>query len=63
MRSSVPQPRHPAKGKPLRMTAEYIRTVAGSPSPADEIAKSKALFDEGTITAEEYEKLRARALQ
>ena len=45
------------------MTAEYIRTVAGSPSPADEIAKSKALFDEGTITAEEYEKLRARALQ
>ena len=46
-----------------RMAAEYIRTVAGSHSPADEIAKSKALFDEGTITAEEYEKLRARALQ
>lgn len=39
----------------------YIRDVAGS-SPADEIAKAKALLDAGTITQSEYEGLKARAL-
>lgn len=41
---------------------EYIRDVAGSPSAADEIAKAKALLDNGTITAEEYDKLKTTAL-
>lgn len=40
---------------------DYIRTVAGT-SPAEEIAKAKALLDAGTISAEEYEKLKAKAL-
>lgn len=40
---------------------EYIRDVAGS-SASDEIAKAKGLLDNGTITAEEYEKLKATAL-
>lgn len=39
---------------------EYIRSVAGSPS--DEIARAKALLDAGTISAEEYEALKAKAL-
>jgi len=46
-----------------RASAAYIRSLGGIHSPADEITKSKALYDNGTITAEEYEKLRARALQ
>lgn len=43
-------------------TDQYIREVAGS-SSADEIAKAKALLDAGTITSQEYETLKARALQ
>lgn len=39
----------------------YIQQVAGS-SPADEIARAKALLDAGTITAAEFEQLKARAL-
>ena len=42
-------------------TDEYIRSVAAS-SPADEIAKAKALLDSGSITAAEYEGLKSRAL-
>ena len=42
-------------------TDEYIRDVAGT-SPADEIAKAKALLDAGTITTEEYAALKAKAL-
>jgi len=42
-------------------TDEYIRSVSTS-SPADEIARAKALLDDGTITAEDYEKLKSKAL-
>jgi Phospholipase_D-nuclease N-terminal len=38
----------------------YIRSVAGS--PADEIGRAKALLDAGTITADEYSALKAKAL-
>jgi len=41
-------------------TDDYIRSVAGSPS--DEIAHAKALLDAGTITADEYAALKAKAL-
>ena len=39
----------------------YIREVAGK-SPADHIAAAKALLDAGTITPDEYAKLKAKAL-
>ncbi|NYE19920.1 SHOCT domain-containing protein [Microbacterium immunditiarum] len=42
-------------------TDSYIKQVAGA-SPAEEIAKAKSLLDAGTITPEEYEQLKARAL-
>lgn len=41
----------------------YIRSVAGSGSnAAHEIAKAKELLDAGTISADEYDKLKAKAL-
>lgn len=42
-------------------TDQYIRQAAGG-SPADEIAKAKALLDAGTINAQEYDALKAKAL-
>ncbi|ANF33048.1 hypothetical protein A0130_16515 [Leifsonia xyli] len=42
-------------------TDDYIRQVANS-SPADEIAKAKALLDSGAITQQEFDHLKARAL-
>ena len=43
-------------------TDTYIQQVAGSSSPADEIAKAKALLDAGTITQAEFAHLKSRAL-
>ena len=42
-------------------TDAYIRHVAGK-SPAEQIADAKALLDAGTITDDEYAKLKAKAL-
>jgi membrane protease subunit (stomatin/prohibitin family) len=39
----------------------YIQEVAGT-SPADQIARAKELLDAGTISQEEFDKLKARAL-
>ncbi len=39
----------------------YIRQVAGK-SPAEQIADAKALLDAGTITQDEFVKLKAKAL-
>ncbi|MBD3942979.1 SHOCT domain-containing protein [Microbacterium sp. NEAU-LLC] len=42
---------------------DYIRQTAGtSASPADEVAKAKALLDAGTITQAEFDSLKAKAL-
>jgi hypothetical protein len=43
-------------------TDRYIQYVANTPSSADEIASAKALRDAGTITEDEYERLKAKAL-
>lgn len=40
---------------------EYIRDVAAA-SPADTIAKAKELLDQGTITDEEFQTIKTKAL-
>jgi len=42
-------------------TDSYIRSVAGK-SPAEQIADAKALLDTGTITQDEFGRLKAKAL-
>ena len=44
-----------------RDTDDYIREAAGK-SPAQEIADAKALLDAGTITQQEFDSLKAKAL-
>ena len=39
----------------------YIRQIAGK-SPAEQISEAKALLDAGTITADEFAQLKAKAL-
>ncbi|MFG1626506.1 SHOCT domain-containing protein [Kribbella sp. NPDC049227] len=42
---------------------KYIQDVAGtSKSPTDEIASAKELLDSGTITQEEYDSIKTKAL-
>jgi type VI protein secretion system component VasK len=43
-------------------TDEYIQSVAGKGNPADQIASAKSLLDSGTITQEEFDKLKQKAL-
>ncbi len=42
--------------------AEYIRRTANT-NPAEQIAAGKKLLDEGTITGDEFQMLKARALR
>jgi hypothetical protein len=41
---------------------DYVRSVASSESPTEEIAKGKELLDKGAITQAEYDQLKAKAL-
>lgn len=41
---------------------QYIRSVAGSGSPASEIESGKKLLDSGAITPAEFEALKSKAL-
>ena len=43
--------------------ASYIKTLASTPmSPADHIARAKELLDAGTISQDEFDQLKAKAL-
>ena len=40
----------------------YIKSVAAEGDPTEQIAKAKALLDAGTISQEEFDQLKAKAL-
>lgn len=50
-----------AAGRARADAEAYIRDVAGK-SPADQISAAKALLDAGTINADEFGRLKAKAL-
>jgi uncharacterized membrane protein len=43
-------------------TDSYIKNVAAAGDPTEQIAKAKALLDAGTISQEEFDQLKAKAL-
>ncbi|KXC06020.1 MULTISPECIES: SHOCT domain-containing protein [Microbacterium] len=42
--------------------SDYVRSLVEPSTPADQIAKAKALLDAGTITPAEFDALKAKAL-
>jgi hypothetical protein len=43
-------------------TDQYIQSVASKGNPADQIASAKSLLDSGTITQDEFDRLKQKAL-
>jgi hypothetical protein len=55
--------RHAGEMKKAQVaTDQYIQSVAAKSNPAEQIASAKNLLDSGTITQEEFEQLKAKAL-
>ena len=52
---------HEALAQAKSSADQYIREVAGT-SPAEQITTAKGLLDSGTITAEEFAGIKAKAL-
>ncbi|MFL5942918.1 MAG: SHOCT domain-containing protein [Gaiellaceae bacterium] len=50
-----------AQGQQRQMD-DYVRSVASSSGPTDQIARGKQLLDSGAITQAEFDQLKARAL-
>ena len=59
--AGMAQRQQAALSKAKAQTDAYIREVAGK-SPAEQITEAKALLDAGTITADEFARLKAKAL-
>ena len=51
-----------AVNRKLEAQDQYIRSVAVTSSPAEQVAQAKSMLDGGTITQTEYETLKAKAL-
>ena len=45
-----------------RQFDDYVQSVSGGGSPADQIAKAKELLDKGAISQDEFDKIKAKAL-
>ena len=56
------QRRAAAMEQSLEDQQQYIRSVAKSASPAEQIAEAQRLLDAGSITREEFDRLKAKAL-
>ena len=43
-------------------SAAFVRSVAGTDSPAQQVAEAKALLDSGAINEQEFASMKARVL-
>jgi ABC-type multidrug transport system fused ATPase/permease subunit len=51
-----------AQAEAQKQFNEYVQNVAGSKSPAEQIADAKALLDAGTISQADFDAIKAKAL-
>jgi len=55
--------RHLAAAQASKQAADqYIQSVAGKSNPADQIGSAKQLLDAGTISQQEFDQLKSKAL-